>query len=191
SSASRSARTPWAASAWPPAICGRPCCAPWPPASWVGSCCSWPRDTWRTTRPRASSAPARRARTCDSEFASGGPPWHRHDVLPVEAVILIGHGAVPGDCPRDLVTRLKALEGRRRPPGEPPGPPTLEDAAATLVASGARRIAVVPSMLTPGGVHPEIEIPAALDDLRTTHPAVRFDYAWPFDLDAVARLLAP
>src|SRR4029450_984279 len=69
--------------------------------------------------------------------------------------------------------------------------PTLEEAAATLVASGARRIAVVPSMLTPGGVHSEIEIPAALDDLRTTHPAVRFDYAWPFDLHAVGRLPAP
>jgi sirohydrochlorin cobaltochelatase len=161
-------------------------------------------------------------------------------VTPVDDVILVGHGAVPGDCPRDLVTRLKALEGRRRATGEPPSPeeraldvqirgwprspatdpyqaglealaarlrpllggaalavaynefcaPTLEDAAATLVAAGARRIAVVPSMLTPGGVHSEVEIPAALDQLRRTHPAVRFDYAWPFDLDAVARLLA-
>jgi sirohydrochlorin cobaltochelatase len=45
-------------------------------------------------------------------------------------------------------------------------------------------------MLTPGGVHSEVEIPTALGELRRTHPSVRFDYAWPFDLDAVARLLA-
>src|SRR4029453_376725 len=185
SSASRSARTPWAASAWPPAICGRPCCAPWPPASWVGSCCSWPRDTWRTTRPRASSAPARRARTCDSEFASGGPPWHRHDVLPVEAVILIGHGAVPGDCPRDLVTRLKALEGRRRATGEPPGPEERELDAQVRRWPGSP--ATDPYQAGLDALAARLR---PLDDLRTTHPAVRFDYAWPFDLDAVARLPA-
>lgn len=160
--------------------------------------------------------------------------------MSTDAVILVGHGAVPRDCPRDLVTRLKALEGRRRATGESPGEeerqidarirawprtpatdpyraglealaaalrprlgrtalavaynefcaPTLEDAAEALIAAGVRRIAVVPSMLTPGGVHSEIEIPEAIAALRARHPAIDVRYAWPFDLDAVAGLLA-
>jgi sirohydrochlorin cobaltochelatase len=68
--------------------------------------------------------------------------------------------------------------------------PTLEDAVSELVSAGARRIAVVPSMLTPGGVHSEIEIPETLAALRARFPDVELCYAWPFDPDAVAELLA-
>lgn len=35
------------------------------------------------------------------------------------AIIVVGHGAPPSDVPRDLVMRLKALEGRRRASGTP------------------------------------------------------------------------
>lgn len=158
----------------------------------------------------------------------------------VDAVVLVGHGAVAADCPREWVTQLKALEARRRavdgpvtadeaaldarirnwprtPATDPYRAglealaerlrplldgatlavaynefcaPTLEDAVATLVAGGARRVAVVPSMLTPGGVHSESEIPATLGRLRARHPGVVLSYAWPFDLDTVADLLA-
>ncbi len=34
-------------------------------------------------------------------------------------VILVGHGAAARDCPRELVSRLKALEGARRARGAP------------------------------------------------------------------------
>jgi sirohydrochlorin cobaltochelatase len=158
----------------------------------------------------------------------------------LDAVVLVGHGAVPSDCPRDLVTRLKALEGRRRATGgvttaeeaeldarirgwprdagtDPYGAglealasrlrpllggarlavaynefaaPTLEDAVDGLVAGGANAIAVVPSMLTPGGVHAEVEIPETIARLRAKHPAIALRYVWPFDLEAVAKLLA-
>lgn len=157
-----------------------------------------------------------------------------------DAVILVGHGAVPRDCPRELVTRLMALEGRRRASRDPPGAeeqeidarirawprtpatdpyqagiealaaalrprlggailvvaynefcaPTLADAALRLIHGGRRRIAVVPSMLTPGGVHSEVEIPEAIAHLQARHPDVSLRYAWPFDLGAVAGLLA-
>lgn len=44
----------------------------------------------------------------------------------VSTVILVGHGAPPADAPREWVTRLKALEGRRSVSKEPPGAEELE-----------------------------------------------------------------
>lgn len=35
-------------------------------------------------------------------------------------ILLVGHGAVPKDYPRDAVTRLRALEAQRRVSGDPP-----------------------------------------------------------------------
>jgi sirohydrochlorin cobaltochelatase len=67
--------------------------------------------------------------------------------------------------------------------------PSLESCANALVAQGARIIDVVPSMLTPGGVHAEVEIPETIEALRALHPGVVFRYAWPFDLKQVASLL--
>jgi sirohydrochlorin cobaltochelatase len=50
--------------------------------------------------------------------------------------------------------------------------PTLDEAAAALVASGADEIVVVPVFLAPGG-HVRRDLPQALDRLRARHPAVR------------------
>lgn len=158
----------------------------------------------------------------------------------VDALVLVGHGAVASDTPRELVTRLKALEGARRARGEPVGveeadldrrirswprtaatdpyraglellaaeltpllpgvrvsvaynefcAPTVEEAVEGLLEGGARTIVVVPSMLTPGGVHAEVEIPETLARLRAAHPETTIRYAWPFDLSRVARVLA-
>ncbi len=68
--------------------------------------------------------------------------------------------------------------------------PTVADVVAELVAEGVHRITVVPSMLTPGGVHSEIEIPELIAGLRQQYPQVDIAYAWPFDLDPVAQMLA-
>jgi sirohydrochlorin cobaltochelatase len=157
-----------------------------------------------------------------------------------KAVILVGHGGVPTDCPRTLVTRLKTLEAQRRASGQAPSAeeldldrrirhwprtpqtdpyrdglealaaalrpllhdaslaiaynefctPTLEEAAEAVIAAGATSITVVPSMLTPGGVHSEVEIPETLDHLHLRYPGIVFQYAWPVDLGLVARMLA-
>jgi sirohydrochlorin cobaltochelatase len=156
------------------------------------------------------------------------------------AVILVGHGGVPTDCPRALVSRLKTLESQRQASGRAPSAeeldldrrirhwprmpqtdpyqhglealaaalrpllhgaslalaynefctPSLEEAAEALIAAGVTSIAVVPSMLTPGGVHSEIEIPATLERLHQCYPSIVFHYAWPMDLNLVARMLA-
>ncbi|MCF8723783.1 sirohydrochlorin cobaltochelatase [Nitrospina gracilis] len=36
------------------------------------------------------------------------------------AVVLVGHGGLPKDCPPDWVSRLKQLEGQRKGTGQPP-----------------------------------------------------------------------
>jgi sirohydrochlorin cobaltochelatase len=68
--------------------------------------------------------------------------------------------------------------------------PSLEEAVGGLAQEGVTRITVVTTMLTPGGVHSEVEIPETLRALEREHPGVAFRYAWPFDLEAVAGLLA-
>lgn len=154
-------------------------------------------------------------------------------------VILVGHGGIPSDYPRDLLTRLKMLESKRRTSGDDPSQeeldldrrvrhwprtpqtdpyqagfealarqlqaslsgqhfaiaynefcaPTVEEAVEAMIATGVKSITVVPSMLTPGGSHSEIEIPESLARLQARHPALDLCYAWPFDLAAVSDML--
>lgn len=68
--------------------------------------------------------------------------------------------------------------------------PSLEEAVGALALAGTTRITIVTTMLTPGGVHSEVEIPETVRALREAHPDVVLRYAWPFDLGAVATLLA-
>lgn len=68
--------------------------------------------------------------------------------------------------------------------------PSLEEALARAAAEGARAITVVPTMLTPGGVHSEVEIPETIEEAKARLPGVELRYAWPFDLTQVAALLA-
>jgi sirohydrochlorin cobaltochelatase len=154
------------------------------------------------------------------------------------AVVLVGHGGVPRDYPRDRLMRLRGLEARRRATGAPvsaeeatleaelrhwprtpatdpyqaglqtlaahlrtrlaPTPlevaynefcaPTLIEAVRALAAAGATAIIAVPSMLTPGGVHTEIEIPESIAALRAEFPELDVRYAWPFATECLASL---
>ena len=68
--------------------------------------------------------------------------------------------------------------------------PSIAQAVEEVIRQGARRVLVIPSMLTPGGVHAEIDIPRTLEGLRRRHPTVAIDYLWPFHLDQVAAELS-
>ena len=68
--------------------------------------------------------------------------------------------------------------------------PTLEESVEELIENGATHITVATTMFTPGGSHSEIEIPEILDHLRPQYPGVELRYAWPFDLQQVAKTLA-
>lgn len=68
--------------------------------------------------------------------------------------------------------------------------PSIPEAVESLISRGVGRVLVIPTMLTPGGVHSEVDIPRALDELRRVHPGVSIEYVWPFELGEVAGLLA-
>ena len=68
--------------------------------------------------------------------------------------------------------------------------PSLPEAIDDVIRQGATRVVVISSMLTPGGVHAEQEIPHALDIIRRAHPTIAIQYVWPFDIRHVAALLA-
>jgi sirohydrochlorin cobaltochelatase len=68
--------------------------------------------------------------------------------------------------------------------------PSIGEAIAQVAGQGVRRVLVLSTMLTPGGVHSEKDIPRALAEARRAHPGVTIEYLWPFDLDRVAELLA-
>jgi len=68
--------------------------------------------------------------------------------------------------------------------------PDLGNALDQAVARGVQRVVVVTPMMTPGGEHAELDIPAAIDAARRRHPDVDFRYAWPFETEDVAAFLA-
>jgi sirohydrochlorin cobaltochelatase len=162
------------------------------------------------------------------EGISGGPVGR--------AVVLVGHGGVPRDYPRERLTRLRGLEAGRRATGAPPSPeeialekelrhwprtpandpyqagleslavylqarleparlalaynefcaPTVAEAVRELAAEGVTDILVVPSMLTPGGVHAERDIPEIINALREEFPHLSLRYAWPVAAELLA-----
>ena len=68
--------------------------------------------------------------------------------------------------------------------------PTLEESVKELIKKGATHITVATTMFTPGGAHSEVEIPEILEQLRKQYPDIVLRYAWPFDLNLIAAMLA-
>jgi sirohydrochlorin cobaltochelatase len=68
--------------------------------------------------------------------------------------------------------------------------PTLEESVVDLIKKGATHITVTTTMFTPGGSHSEVEIPEILEQLRKQYPDIVLRYAWPFDMNLIAAMLA-
>lgn len=68
--------------------------------------------------------------------------------------------------------------------------PTLDEAFDLAVRRGADKIIVVTPMMTRGGEHSAVDIPAAIRRAQQRHPAKKFIYAWPFASEDIARFLA-
>ncbi len=155
-----------------------------------------------------------------------------------QAVVLIGHGGLPSDCPEKLIQKFMTLHKNRkggtaskqeaeleqiirkwpRTPVTDPYQagleslasclkpllndsilrtaynefcePSIEDAVKEIVDEGFEDIILTTTMFTPGGSHSDKEIPEEVEKLRQQFPGIAINYAWPFDLKNVARLLA-
>jgi sirohydrochlorin cobaltochelatase len=68
--------------------------------------------------------------------------------------------------------------------------PSLDDALSHAIARGAEKVIVVTPMMTRGGEHAEVEIPAAIQTAQAQHPEIPITYAWPFRVSEVASFLA-
>jgi sirohydrochlorin cobaltochelatase len=68
--------------------------------------------------------------------------------------------------------------------------PTLDEALDQAIAQGAEQVTVVTPMMTRGGEHSEVDIPAAIWRAEGRHPDVSFRYIWPFAIEEIAQFLA-
>lgn len=68
--------------------------------------------------------------------------------------------------------------------------PDLEQAIEKALAYGTGEVVVVSTMMTRGGEHSEKDIPLAIQRVKKKHPESRIAYAWPFEIDEVARFFA-
>ena len=68
--------------------------------------------------------------------------------------------------------------------------PSLDEALDQAAATFDGRVVVITTMVTRGGEHSEVDIPAAIQQARERHPHTSFVYAWPYTGNAVAQFLA-
>ena len=68
--------------------------------------------------------------------------------------------------------------------------PSVAQAIEEAVGRKAENVIVITPMMTPGGIHAEIQIPATVTRARERYPDISIRYAWPFDLFEVAQFLA-
>jgi len=68
--------------------------------------------------------------------------------------------------------------------------PSLSEALSHAIARGPEKVIVVTPMMTRGGEHAEVDIPAAVKTAQAQHPEIPITYAWPFRVSEVASFLA-
>jgi sirohydrochlorin cobaltochelatase len=68
--------------------------------------------------------------------------------------------------------------------------PSLEQAFEQAIKSDPDKIIVITPMMTRGGEHSEVDIPAAIKRIESQYSDVPIDYIWPFSSAQVAQFLA-
>ena len=68
--------------------------------------------------------------------------------------------------------------------------PRMDEAMDRAAALAPSRVVAITPMMTRGGEHSEVEIPAQVREAQNRHPGVQFLYVWPFELADVASFLA-
>ena len=68
--------------------------------------------------------------------------------------------------------------------------PSLDEALSQAIAREAEKVIVITPMMTRGGEHSEVDIPAAVQAAQAKHPEAQILYVWPFEISDVANFLA-
>jgi sirohydrochlorin cobaltochelatase len=68
--------------------------------------------------------------------------------------------------------------------------PDVDDSIEKAIEEGAERVIVITPMMTRGGEHSEIDIPAAIRRMQGRYPEVSIIYVWPFEALEVGKFLA-
>jgi sirohydrochlorin cobaltochelatase len=68
--------------------------------------------------------------------------------------------------------------------------PSIDDALERAAAQEPEKIVVITPMMTRGGGHSEMDIPAAIQRAQARHPQTPIVYVWPFDVGEVAQFLS-
>lgn len=68
--------------------------------------------------------------------------------------------------------------------------PNLDEALEQAIARGAEKVIVITPMMTRGGGHSEVDIPAAIRRAQGRHPEIPILYVWPLEVSEVAQFLA-
>lgn len=68
--------------------------------------------------------------------------------------------------------------------------PSLDEALSHAAGEEAHQVIVITPMMTRGGEHSEVDIPAVVRRAQERYPETQFLYAWPFEASEVAQFLA-
>jgi sirohydrochlorin cobaltochelatase len=68
--------------------------------------------------------------------------------------------------------------------------PSLDEALDQAVGESNGKVLVVTPMMTRGGSHSELDIPAVIKKAKERHPEAPIEYVWPFEMADVARFLS-
>ncbi|MFW9915810.1 MAG: sirohydrochlorin chelatase [Candidatus Thorarchaeota archaeon] len=68
--------------------------------------------------------------------------------------------------------------------------PSLDSALEEAALQKPEKIVVVTPMMTRGGQHSEVDIPAGVRRAQDRHPELSIVYVWPYELSEVAQFLA-
>jgi len=67
--------------------------------------------------------------------------------------------------------------------------PSLDEAFDQALETRPEKVVIITPMMTRGGEHSEVDIPAAIQRARERHPETQIVYVWPFDASQVAQFL--
>lgn len=68
--------------------------------------------------------------------------------------------------------------------------PSLDEAFERAIALSPGKVVVITPMMTRGGEHSEMDIPAVVERFSDRYPETEIEYIWPFDPAEVAQFLA-